>query len=122
MEIIKNRIDILTEQIIELKYLNVIELKTKIRVLFADITYDLLCQTLSGFDKEYSELYRETLITNHGRKHQEILVQLSMLKQKKKQYNKAIQFCTDLKEYEELKQFIKDKFGDEVLKEFFKTL
>ena len=106
MEIIKNRIDILTEQIIELKYLNVIELKTKIRVLFADITYDLLCQTLSGFDKEYSELYRETLITNHGRKHQEILVQLSMLKQKKKQYNKAIQFCTDLKEYEELKKFI----------------
>ena len=121
MEIIRDKIDILTEQIVNLKFLNVEELKTKIRVLFSDITKDLLSEMLSDFDKEYSELYREQLVTNHGFKHQQLQAKLSLVNQKRKQYKKAIKSCENLKEYEYLKQFVKEKYGNDVLSEFFET-
>lgn len=113
--------DDLANEIASMTYIDLEELKVKIKVRMAAGYKDLIDSQVHALNGEYNSIYRQMLDTN-GRNSQHLQNKLSVINKKLKQYNKAFHEIHDLNEYQKTKIWIENKFGKEVLKQLFDYL
>jgi len=116
-----------SEKIVEIatetKMINKTELFDRVKIIMMFAFTELLDKSISEKEAKKNSIWREMEFATHdGYKKQDLQRQMEKLNLELKPLNRAKHHIQDVKEYQELKQFISEKFGKEIILDFFNTL
>ena len=112
----------LANDIAEMRMMDIDELKIKIRVQMLLAFQKILETSIDDLEGMRNKLWRkaESEVPN-GYERQKLQDKLSVIKGELHQKRKSLNSIREFNEYTHLKQFVRDKYGNDVLKEFFKS-
>jgi len=108
----------IAKEISEKRYYEIEEIKAKAKTRLWFAITDCLSITINDSEEKKRKLVSEYQNCNDSRKIH-IGIEISKLNSKIKDANKVIMLQRDYEEYEMLKKYVKDNYGNEVMQSFF---
>lgn len=112
----------LANDIAEMRMMDMDELKVKIRVQMLLAFQKVLESSIDELESEKNKIWRNAEAhTPNGWQRQKIQDRLSVIKGELKEKRRSLSSVRSFNEYTHLKHFVLERYGNDVLQEFFKS-